>query len=106
VVVAWFASPNPDGLEWSIGRVTGKEELESTEHGLPGKLAKVQEKTALLPDYALPAKKGGKPAGEVEPSWPAADAGTSLSGLLGALLTLALAGVIGFALSRRRRGGA
>ena len=66
-VVAWFASPNPDGLEWSIGRVTGQ------------------------------------PAGEADPAWPAVDTGTSLSGMLGAILTLALAGLLGFAFARKRR---
>lgn len=104
-VVAWFGSSHPDGLEWSILRVTGKEELGGPGPGLPGRLAQVQGKTALLPDYALPAKEGGEPAGEVEPAWPAVDAGTSLSGLVGAMLTLALAGLVGFAFSRRRRGG-
>jgi cobalt/nickel transport system permease protein len=107
-VVAWFASADPDGLEWSIRRVTGRGELAGANHGLPGTLAKVQEKTALLPDYALPAKQGEKPAGEVDPAWPAVDQGTSLAGVLGAILTLALAGVLGFAFARKRgkRGGA
>ena len=106
VVLAWFASSRPDGLEWSIGRVTGQEGLEGTGHGLPGRLAQVQEKTALLPDYALPGGEGGKPAVEGEPAWPAVEPGTSLAGAVGALLTLGLALLLGFVFSRRRRGGA
>jgi 2,4-dienoyl-CoA reductase-like NADH-dependent reductase (Old Yellow Enzyme family) len=61
-VVSRFASSLPDGLEWSIARVTR------------------------------------------EPA-PAADGGTSLAGVAGALLTLGLALVLGLVFSRRRRGG-
>ena len=60
-VVSWFASTHPDGLEWSISKVTG-----SVQHDLP-------------------------PA---EP-WPAVSTGTSVSGLVGGALTLALAVLIG-----------
>ncbi len=101
-VVAWFASDRPDGLEWSIGRVTGKDELEGTAQGLPETLARVQRKTAFLPEYALPAKEGRQPAEEAKPSWPAVDKGTSTAGLVGAMLTLTLAGLIGFAFARKR----
>jgi cobalt/nickel transport system permease protein len=103
VCLAWFASTRPDGLEWSILRVTGRDELEGAERGLPEKLAKIQGRTALFPDYALPAKagRGREKAGET--AWPAVDQGTSLAGFVGAVLTLALAGVLGFALTRRRR---
>jgi cobalt/nickel transport system permease protein len=105
-VVAWFASSRPDGLEWSIGRVTGREEFEGTGRGLPGRLSQVQEKTALLPDYTLPSREGDRPARQEGASWPAVDPGTSLAGVVGALLTLALAVLLGFVFSRRRRGGA
>ena len=105
MVVARFASTRPDGLEWSISRVTGSPELGGTQRGLPEKLAEVQRRTALLPDYALPGKEGGGSGDTAGPAWPAGDRGTALSGLVGALLTLALAALIGFALSRRRRGG-
>jgi cobalt/nickel transport system permease protein len=96
-VVAWFASSRPDGLEWAIQRVTGGKTLETPGRGLPEKLAGVQQKTALLPDYALP----GTPASP-ERAWPAVDAGRSFSGVIGAALTLAVAGLVGLALSRRR----
>jgi cobalt/nickel transport system permease protein len=86
-IVSWFASAHPDGLEWSMSRVSGKEELESPEEGIHTSLAQVQEKTAILPDYAL---KGSDVDGP-QPHWPAVDAGTTLSGLLGGLLTLTLA---------------
>jgi cobalt/nickel transport system permease protein len=104
-VASWFASAHPDGLEWSIARVTGKEEVSGPEAGVHGKLASLQRKTALLPDY-------GFKAGEADPvpeetvaltpePWPAVSAGTSVSGLVGGLMTLALAGLAGLAFGQR-----
>jgi cobalt/nickel transport system permease protein len=106
---SWFASTHPDGLEWSMARVSGKEELESPEAGIHESLAKVQEKTAFLPDYgfkstevapgtAAPAEHAAAP--EPEP-WPSVSAGTSLSGIVGGLMTLVLASLTGFALRAR-----
>ena len=105
-VASWFASTHPDGLEWSMARVGGKEELEAPAVGIHHSLARVQERTALLPDYgfkateaapetAAPAEYTSAP--EPEP-WPAVNAGTSLSGIVGGLLTLALACLAGLAL--------
>jgi cobalt/nickel transport system permease protein len=98
VAFAWFASSSPDGLEWSIARVTGVEEIEGASAELHESLAGVQERTAFLPDYAFPAGEG---EAEEAVAWPAVDAGTSTSGIVGATLTLAIAVVIGFVLKRR-----
>ncbi len=49
--LSWFASANPDGLEWSIEKVFGKPELPEQESGIAPALKKIQEKTAFLPDY-------------------------------------------------------
>jgi cobalt/nickel transport system permease protein len=104
-MLSWFASTYPDGLEWSMFKTAGVEELESTE-GLHEALGKVQESTAFLPDYGF---KVAEPAGgateEAEPTWPAVSGGTSLAGVVGSAITLALAGLIGFVLywSKRRR---
>lgn len=103
--VSWHTSENPDGLEWAITEVTGKEELESPADGVHGALAGLQEKIAFLPDYSF-----GKPAGheakepEAQRRAPAADdgrLGTSVSGIVGGGLTLAAAFLIGFILRRR-----
>lgn len=66
-----YASENPDGLEWSLEKIAGTAELESsgTIHALA---AHVQEATALLPDYAFKGSEGAL--------------GTVFSGLLGSLL--------------------
>jgi len=99
--LSWFASSNPDGLEWSMFKTSGKEELESHE-SLHASLAGIQEKTAFLPDYGF--KKAGNEAEPQEgsgPRWPAVDVGTSVSGLIGGGLTLLVAALIGFGLKRR-----
>lgn len=68
-----FASAFPDGLEWSMEKITGSTELEAN-----GKIydivSSIQEKTALLPDYSF---KGSESA-----------AGTSFSGIIGALVVV------------------
>lgn len=111
--LSWFASANPDGLEWSMARTSGKEELQSPEHGLHSVLAALQEKTAFLPDYSFK-EKGKEEAAEPEKTktegesgepqkeepWPSVSTGTSVSGLVGGLMTLVLAGLIGFGLKR------
>ncbi|MDP2183692.1 MAG: energy-coupling factor ABC transporter permease [Actinomycetota bacterium] len=97
---SWFASANPDGLEWSIGKVTGAEEIEGSEQGVHGASKQAQEKTAILPDYGFKSS-GAEEEGESGSAWPAVDPGTSVSGLVGGALTLLTAVGIGFALRRR-----
>ncbi|MGM9570518.1 MAG: energy-coupling factor ABC transporter permease [Phascolarctobacterium sp.] len=69
------ASENPDGLEWSLEKIAGTAELESD--GLwHAAAAKVQELTALLPDYAFPGSESAL--------------GTVFSGLVGSGLVVLL----------------
>ncbi len=104
---SWFASAHPDGLEWSMGKTSGKEELEAPADGVHEGLAGVQKKTAFMPDYGFkaaeegPAAQSGEKTAEskdnVEP-WPAVSAGTSLAGVVGGAIVLVLAGLIGLGL--------
>jgi cobalt/nickel transport system permease protein len=92
--VSWFASKNPDGLEWAIARVTGKEELKGPEQGLHGILVAIQENTAFLPDYSFrkaaePKKEDPQPAREQKKD-EGSKLGTSISGLLGSSMVLTL----------------
>ncbi len=94
-VLSWFASTHPDGLEWSIEKVTGKGELPEMAQGIAPVLRRIQEKTAFLPDYNF------KPAGN-EPkkeaaaqAWPGIEAGTSAAGIIGAAIVLGLILLIG-----------
>jgi cobalt/nickel transport system permease protein len=94
-VLSWFVSKNPDGLEWSIAKITGTPELPDAEHREHQRLAKLQEETALLPDYAIPAEEGEAPSAATERM------GTSLSGLLGGAITLVVCSLVGVFLKRR-----
>lgn len=98
-VLSWFASAHPDGLEWSMFRTSGSEELEAPADGVHASLADIQERTAILPDYDFAAAEDAQatPAEEVA-AWPAVRAGTSLSGIVGGSLVLLLAGLIGMLL--------
>ncbi|ADW19361.1 cobalamin (vitamin B12) biosynthesis CbiM protein [Desulfobulbus propionicus DSM 2032] len=102
-VLSWFASSSPDGLEWSMAKTSGQEELKPPQDGIHVLLARMQEQTAVLPDYAFRVNHEGPVAAgeESAPSWPAVDKGTSTSGLVGGGLTLLLAVVVGL-LCRRR----
>jgi cobalt/nickel transport system permease protein len=101
-VLSWFASSNPDGLEWAMSKTAGTDELDAPQKGVHIALAKIQEKTVLLPDYGFKSKKAGQPA-ETPQSEPAVDSGKTVSGLVGGVLTLLLAGLVGFALRRRKK---
>jgi cobalt/nickel transport system permease protein len=98
-VLSWFASTHPDGLEWAIKGVTGKEEVEAPKAGAHGFLASLQEKLAFLPDYDFRKPEGEKEAKKAE-SWPDVNPGKSLAGVLGAVITLLLVGAIGFGLKK------
>jgi cobalt/nickel transport system permease protein len=79
-----FASSNPDGLEWSMQKVTGSTELEAN-GSIYENSADVQEKTAFLPDYGF--NSSGDEGSAI---------GTSVSGLIGGGITLLLAGGTGY----------
>jgi cobalt/nickel transport system permease protein len=106
-VLSWYASENPDGLEWSIAKVTGREEVDAAKDGVHGALASLQEKTAFLPDYSL--KKPVAPeqaeakTDNARKEEDGSRLGTSLSGVIGAVITLALAFFAGFVLKRRKQ---
>jgi cobalt/nickel transport system permease protein len=101
-ILSWFASSNPDGLEWAMFKTSGKEELQS--HGtVHASLAGIQGKTAFLPNYGF--KKSeleAEPDAGAKTPWPAVDSGTSVSGLVGGGLTLLVVVLIGLGLKRRK----
>ncbi|EAT59065.1 energy-coupling factor ABC transporter permease [Chlorobium ferrooxidans] len=96
-VLSWYASPQPDGLEWSIAKVSGSSEFRPASEPLHETLAALQQKVAFLPDY------GFKSTTESlrNPESPV-NAGTTLSGIVGSLSVLAAAGTIGLLLGRKR----
>jgi cobalt/nickel transport system permease protein len=90
-LLSLFASAYPDGLEWSIEKVTGSTELEA-EGAAYTSAGALQEKTAFMPDYNF------KGASEDAPP-----VGVSVAGIAGAVITCVLAGGIGFVISAVKR---
>ena len=74
-LLSLVASSYPDGLEWSIERLTGSAELE-TAGGIYQATGSLQEFTSLLPDYAF---KGSESA-----------FGTAFSGIVGGLVVVGI----------------
>ena len=74
-IVSLFASAFPDGLEWSMEQVAGTSELEAA-GGAYAVAENIQTATSLLPDYAF---KNSEAA-----------VGTSFSGIVGALVVVAI----------------
>lgn len=103
--LSWFASSFPDGLEWSVEKVYGREELPESGTSIAHILGSFQEKTAFLPDYGfkkpLSQEGGASEDGKPEP-WPAVSVGTSVSGVVGSLLTAGIALLIGIGLRKKR----
>ncbi len=96
--VSWFASTRPDGLEWSVAKATGSSPL-SGSTPLHAELSRLQEQSAILPDYGFLGDGGEAPAGENEASsahWPAAQLGSSVSGIAGSLFVVLAACAVGW----------
>ncbi|MBF0228660.1 MAG: energy-coupling factor ABC transporter permease [Desulfamplus sp.] len=106
-VLSWFASSNPDGLEWAMFKTSGVEELK-TQEGIHTSLSAIQEKIAFLPDYGFKSNelsesnKSSENPNLVDSDSNIVNAGTSVSGLVGGTLTLLFTVVIGVALKRRK----
>jgi len=96
--VSIFASRDPDGLEWAIARITGQPELPPPAHGVHAALRGVQLRTARFPGYTLGPPASPSPGQGAA----AADAGTGIAGVAGALLTLSFALGLGWLLKRSR----
>lgn len=101
--LSWFASVHPDGLEWSMLKSAGTAELEA-QGPLYEWAASLQEKTAFLPDYTFKSSESATSDNQPpEETWPAVEGGTSVSGLLGGAMTLALAAAAGLIIRRAKR---
>jgi cobalt/nickel transport system permease protein len=104
--LSWFAATSSDGLEWSVAKAMGTEEELATSSSAHEAATRLQEGTALLPDYAFSEDADAgvateESAGDEVPAWPAVDAGTSLSGLVGAAIVAGVVILMGLLLYRR-----
>lgn len=86
-IVSLFASENPDGLEWSVFRILGNE---SEPHSATSKLhdmaLSLQSKISILPDYNFSGQETAL--------------GTSVSGIVGVMITIFVAATIGYIVSK------
>lgn len=86
-----FASEYPDGLEWAIENTAGTAEL-SAEGVVYSLMEEIQNFFAFLPDYDYVSEVGVHIVN-----------GTTLSGIIGAMITCLFIGTAGFALSKAKR---
>lgn len=91
-VLSWFASERPDGLEWAITGVTKKSELEAPAAPTHLTAEKIQKTSSILPDYGFKSNKGSE---EEVSGWGAVNAGTTISGIVGSIITLIVAFILG-----------
>lgn len=87
--ISLMASEYPDGLEWSIEKVTGSTDMEANGE-IYDNMQKLQEATAILPDYSLKNSDSS--------------IGTSISGVIGGLVVsvLCIGGCYTFKFFRRQ----
>ncbi len=108
-----FASEKPDGLEWSLAGTAGGEAVKGGGKGVQGAMAAFQEKLAFLPEYSFrkpPATAGGS-LGKIRAGSPGAgqvvgkegknSVGTSMAGIVGGAITLAILFLAGMLLKKR-----
>jgi cobalt/nickel transport system permease protein len=90
-LLSLFASSHPDGLEWSIEKITGSTDVEA-EGAVFERAAALQDAVAFMPDYDYR-------AAEEE------GAGTTAAGIAGSLITCVLAGAVGAVLYAVKKRG-
>lgn len=90
-LLSLFASSHPDGLEWSIEKITGSPDVEA-EGAAFERAAALQDAVAFMPDYDY------REAGEAR-----SGTGTTAAGIVGSLVTCAIAGALGAALYLLKR---
>jgi cobalt/nickel transport system permease protein len=99
-----IACGDPDGLEWSIERLTGSTEVENASTTKIHELSeKITEHTAILPDYDFKGEEEEQPAEQAAEGAAAQAAeaeeeggclGTTVSGLVGCIIcALVLVGI-------------
>lgn len=97
---SWFASSQPDGLEWSISKATGFDEFGGNVSGGIHKIsAAIQGKLSFLPDYSFKSSAEDESAGK---STLHSNIGTSLAGVTGSFLVLLVAASFGMILRKKK----
>ncbi len=95
IFLSSFASGNPDGLEWSILRASGHDEL-PVQGMVYDSAAAVQAITAILPDYNFENSAAA-------PSSTSINSGTAFSGLVGGTVILVILSAVGAMILNRKK---
>lgn len=96
-VLTWFASNNPDSLEWSTERVSSNQELEPSSN-LHRSLENIQKKTSILPEYGFK-KPNNTKTRDYSPT--SLKTETTVSGILGGILIMACSILLGILFKKR-----
>lgn len=99
-VGSWYASQAPDGLEWAISRLTGTTEPDVAPQGIHQKALDWQKHIAFLPDYSFKPTPGSATS---QPAGASQNLGTTVSGVVGGLITLGIV-FVGALLMKKRSG--
>ncbi len=103
-ILSWFASSDPDGLEWSVAKLSGRDTL-AVSYGIHRVFSEFQSRIAIMPDYSFRdserMKKQNTDPGKEQ--WPAANGAASAAGLIGGFATIALAVLLGLLFSILKR---
>lgn len=86
-----LASSNPDGLEWSIEKLTGSTEIEGQENNVYQTAQSIQDTTTILPDYSFENSDNSL--------------GTSVSGIVGCIITVVFLLIVGYIIKLKRKKG-
>ena len=89
-LISWFASSNPDGLEWSIARVAGEAEPDQRGGGVFSASAWLQNRLSFLPDYEF--REGDS-----------RNSATTVSGLIGGGITLGIVLIAGVLIRKKTK---
>ncbi len=104
-ILSWFASSNPDGLEWSIHKASGREQIENRQTPLHDSMAAFQEHSAILPEYGIGSRAAGKVDSVISLTELQRDrAATTVAGLAGTGLFLFFTLAVSLLLRIRRTG--
>ncbi len=101
-IMSWFASTHPDGLDWSIKKTSGLEELKSPVSWIHLNLSGIQKKLAFLPDYNSNTIESIESDKETT-KWPNISKGKSIAGLIGGLISVLIILLIGFVLIKIKK---
>lgn len=87
-IFSWFASSNPDGLEWSMQKITGMNKLKASD-GIHQMLSTIQSRISFLPHYSFKETKQDQKPSSVDES-------KSIAGLVGGGMTIGVIFLLGW----------